>query len=75
MSFRKMQFKIHGNGHDRGPLRKIVDYRTILFHGVKVGREVLECGHMIPTRKDFVGETNAARRRCGKCKLGHPKDV
>lgn len=76
MSFRKMSFRKHGNGSDRGPLRKVVCVRTLRYTGgVEVQREELECGHLIPIRKDLVGHTNAARRRCGKCKLNHPKDV
>jgi hypothetical protein len=68
MSFRKMSFGKHGNGSDRGPLRKVVGLRDVLFHGVMVERELLECGHLVRVRKDLVGRTNAARRRCGQCK-------
>lgn len=75
MSFRKMSFRKHGNGSDKGPLRKIVGHRKIKYMGIDVERELLECGHLIPCRSDFVGPTNAQRRRCGKCKLGHPKDI
>lgn len=75
MVFRKMSFKQHGNGSDRGPLRKVVETREIPFMGITVWRELLECGHLIPCRRDFVGPTNAERRRCGKCKLGREKDV
>lgn len=54
---------------NRHPLRKIVDhvygdedgeFMSLLF-------EVLECGHRQTTKQDFVGETNAERRRCRKC--------
>lgn len=65
MGFAKMSFRSHGGGHNRGPLRKVVGIKEVLpdcFH------ELLECGHTKPVRTDFVGPTNAARRRCGKCK-------
>lgn len=67
MGFNQMHFRKHGGGHDRGPLRKVVglkEVRTQVFH------ELLECGHTKPVRVDFVGPTNAARRRCCKCKAG-----
>jgi hypothetical protein len=38
-------------------------------------REVLECGHDQPPVQDLIGETNAVRRRCAKCKRGAPPDV
>lgn len=44
---------------DRRPLRKIV--------GTNAGKEVLECGHEQRPREDFVGVTNASRRRCDYC--------
>jgi hypothetical protein len=75
MSFSKMSFRKHSNGSDRGPLRKVIETRHIAWNGITIARELLECGHLIPCRKDFVGPTNAARRRCGKCKLGHDRDV
>ena len=75
MSFRKMSFRKHGNGSDCGPLRKVIALRTIKFNGIDVDRELLECGHLVTAKSDFVGRTNAASRRCGKCKLNHPKDV
>lgn len=37
-------------------------------------REVLECGHVRPPVSDLVGRTNAARRRCPRCKEGKPAD-
>lgn len=75
MSFKKMHFRKHGNGGDKGPLRKVVGLRDVEFDGFIVERELLECGHLIPCKRDFVGITNAQRRRCGKCKLGRPKDI
>lgn len=46
------------------PLRRIISERFNRF-----GRrlETLECGHEIYARTDIVGETNAYRRRCGRC--------
>lgn len=35
-------------------------------------REVLECGHDQAPVQDLVGETNAVRRRCSKCKASKP---
>lgn len=50
------------------PLRKIVDETWVeVVPGVKVRRDVLECGHTISPAHDFIGETYPARRRCGKC--------
>jgi hypothetical protein len=37
--------------------------------------EVLECGHAQHPVHDLIGETNAVRRRCRKCKRGAPPDV
>jgi hypothetical protein len=37
-------------------------------------REVLECGHDQPPVCDLIGETNAVRRRCRKCRDGKPPD-
>jgi hypothetical protein len=70
--FRDKQFRGHGNGSDRGPLRKVVGHKPTA-HGSMW--EVLECGHWQPPRSDLVGETNAQRRRCGKCKRGLPPDA
>ncbi len=76
MGFRDMSFRKHGNGSDRGPHRKVIEVREFPLTGnITVFRELLECGHLVPIKNDFVGPTNAARRRCGKCKLGHPKDI
>lgn len=44
---------------NRNPLRKIVKYSH--------GYETLECGHAQRPRRDFIGETNATRRRCKRC--------
>ena len=37
--------------------------------------EVLECGHCQMPVHDLIGETNAVRRRCAKCKAGKPPNV
>ena len=54
-----------------GPLRKIVRHH----YGRGTWHEILECGHTQLPVRDLVGETNAERRRCRKCKLGRPADV
>lgn len=64
---RDKTFRKHGNGSDRGPLRKVVG--TVYppeYPGVR--HELLECGHSQPPREDIIGETNAYRRRCWRCK-------
>lgn len=53
-----------------GPLRKVVGHVHVEFCGVLVWRERLECGHLVPTRRDIYGPTNAEHRRCRKCQLG-----
>lgn len=65
--------KLHAQGgirHARGsrinrdPLRKVVGHETNEYGAL---REVLECGHRIVPREDFIGPTNAYRRRCWRC--------
>lgn len=60
-NLRKMhsQGRIRKGKTNRDPLRKIVGYEN--------GLEVLECGHHQRPREDFIGVTNATRRRCWKC--------
>jgi hypothetical protein len=41
----------------------IAPQRGVLFHGVKVERELLECGHLVSIRQDFVGRALAAALR------------
>jgi hypothetical protein len=53
------------NGALTGPLRKIVSTE---YKG-DAPFETLECGHTIMAKRDLMGFTNAARRRCWKCKL------
>ena len=45
------------------PLRRVTSTRAGPYGAV----EVLECGHELRVRRDMVGETVAARRRCGAC--------
>lgn len=52
------------NGSQSGPLRRIVE---ITYQG-DVPWERLECGHEAPAKQDLMGYTNAARRRCWRCK-------
>ncbi|MGB9620668.1 MAG: hypothetical protein ACPL7K_09670 [Armatimonadota bacterium] len=58
------------------PLRRIV--REFIERGpvypgspMMVDRylEELECGHIVRTKSDWFGRTNAVRRRCKKCWL------
>jgi hypothetical protein len=56
------------------PLRKIVGRRMVtlaLADGTpsqyKIEHELLECGHTMRPRSDFMGETNANARRCRLC--------
>lgn len=54
------------------PLRKVLgvveamslDLCVILFF------EELECGHIVRRKQDFIGATNAYRRRCKQCESG-----
>jgi hypothetical protein len=53
------------------PRRKIVGHKMVLVlladgteSGYFIEHEVLECGHTMRPRSDFVGETNANARRC-----------
>lgn len=58
------------------PLRKIVgQVRWPIPGDLRVYRDLLECGHVVPIKQDLVGETNAYRRRCKKCQSGKPFDI
>jgi hypothetical protein len=73
LSRMRSQGKVRGGsgGHGKGPLRLIV--RSVqIGYGVF---EVLECGHRQLPVRDLIGETNAKRRRCSKCKRGAPPDA
>lgn len=54
------------------PLRRVVSVVPVCIMGDGSGvvqmRESLECGHVIRIKHDFVGETNAYRRRCHDCR-------
>jgi len=52
------------NGAKTGPLRKVV---FVEYKG-GVPFETYECGHVAIAKRDLMGYTNAARRRCRKCK-------
>lgn len=58
------------------PLRRVlreVNRRipnTDYFH---IG-ELLECGHVVRIKTDWIGETTAERRRCRKCAQDLPPD-
>lgn len=56
------------NGSKSGPLRKIVG--TCWVGGARM--EALECGHLQMPKCDLMGETNAVRRRCHRCKSNRP---
>jgi len=82
MAFRRSKhhpIRKSDGGINRGyPLRKIVGTRDVEImlvggqpSGVFMKHEVLECGHAQRVRSDFIGETNASKRRCVQC----PKDV
>lgn len=58
----------NGNNSEGRPLRKVID---ICFVG-GVRMEAYECGHICMPKSDIIGETNAARRRCFRCKMGKP---
>ena len=55
------------------PLRKIVGEKMVDIiigdkpSGYQIRHEVLECGHTMRPREDFVGEINATKRRCRQC--------
>jgi len=51
---------------NKDPLRKIVADRYEPATDRVV--EILECGHEVRRREDVIGETNAYRRRCRKCR-------
>lgn len=53
-----------GSNPNRDPLRRVV---TRGWNDAGNEVEDLECGHRIHVREDFVGPTNAVRRRCWQC--------
>lgn len=54
------------NGSRSGPLRRVT---SIEYKG-GVPFETYECGHVAVAKRDLMGFTNAARRRCRQCKGG-----
>jgi len=75
--FREKSFRKHWNGSKNVPLRKVIKL-VLMQHPdypkLTVERELLECGHLIPVRFDYVGRTNAERRRCRKCRIVAERD-
>lgn len=63
---------------NRNPLRRVVARvtRPVSCGEIAAGLpgEQLECGHIVPVKTDFVGETNAVRRRCRECGRLAPGD-
>jgi hypothetical protein len=75
MGFRNIRRSHPRMGAKAFPLRKITGEKMVEIKtaqggstGVFIKHEVLECGHTMAPRTDFVGATNATRRRCAKCK-------
>ena len=61
---------------NRDPLREIIgrDMVELSPGGTRVPHEILECGHDQLPVEDFIGKTNAKRRRCWQCgRLNAPK--
>jgi len=63
------------------PLRKVIKLVEVTIlkpidgrRSVTSMRELLECGHVVPIKKDIYGHTVADRRRCKKCERGAPVD-
>lgn len=57
------------NGSDGGPLRLVVE----TWHVGDFRMERYECGHEAQAKRDLMGYTNAARRRCRQCKIAARK--
>jgi len=53
------------------PLRKVINRSFVESKGKK---DFLECGHMLSTPVDIIGEYFPEKRRCHKCAKGKPKD-
>lgn len=64
------------SGHRIPPLRLVLCRGLVALQGstVKIEMERLECGHLKSIPQDFIGATNAARRRCRKCFKGVAMD-
>lgn len=57
------------NGSAKGPMRRVV--RSLTAQGAE--RELLECGHLLPTQD--VRNAGCDRRRCPKCKAALPAEI
>jgi hypothetical protein len=55
--------------HVLAPLRRIVSRQ---FSAAGSPTETLECGHVVHERQDYIGSTNAVKRRCKMC-LAHAR--
>jgi len=53
------------------PLRTVI--RTEVRHGVPY--EHLECGHVVMSKLDIIGFTNARRRRCNRCRCARSTQI
>lgn len=59
---------------DIQPLRLVIGFRRNPTFP-ELLQEVYECGHARSPKQDAYGETNALRRRCGKCRQRRPADL
>lgn len=60
----------HGRGKTRRGRTNTDPLRLVVGEEVNEGghvREVLECGHRVGIREDWIGRTHAERRRCPYC--------
>lgn len=74
MSRNGMLSRMHKKGRirrgavNRDPLRLVVEY--VVLDGIHP-REVLECGHKLTVRQDFIGDcpstVGVSKRRCPYC--------
>ncbi len=60
---------LKARGTNTYPLRAIVD-RVPHPTYAHVTLEELECGHLQHPRRDMIGQSHAARRRCQECAMG-----
>lgn len=66
--------RAHASGRALGPLREVLgDVVGEVIHDKSTGldieilKELLACGHVVNRKQDFMGPTNACRRRCWQC--------
>ncbi len=53
-----------GNRKEGGPYRRVVS----VAYSAGGPMETYECGHIAMAKRDLIGFTNAARRRCWECR-------